>query len=95
MFKHILFIKLWDNISFVIKRKKKKKKVIYILPELSRSFGKKSFQKAQAVARGPFPMPLLSALKIKYCGWSFVYNGQFTSSVTGFLEQNGFLTKNF
>lgn len=38
----------------------------YHQPVLSRSLGKKSFQKAQAVARGPLPIPVLSALKMKY-----------------------------
>ena len=57
------------------------------LPWLALNFGRKSFQKAHAVARGPFPIPLLSALKMKYWGWSLVYRGQLTSSVTGFLEE--------
>jgi hypothetical protein len=42
------------------------------VPGIPFSRGRKSFQNAQAVVRGPLPKPFFSAFRIKYCGWSLV-----------------------
>ena len=50
------------------------------------NLGRKSFQNAQDVVRGPLPRPTFLASRMKYWGWSLEYGGHSDSVVVGFLE---------
>lgn len=70
-----------------IRRKTVKRMSGCHVPGTPFSRGRNSFQKAHAVMRGPCPMSLFSASKIKYRGSFLVYGGHSTSLSTGFLQE--------